>query len=84
MAHIRTHKNELYKSAIPHFGSTLNFGLAPPFCVLTEIWIFFFDKRRKFQSRYASTNVLQQTIQTFFDIKIDFQLQNCPGKQIWI
>ena len=84
VAHSRTHKNELYESAIPHFGSTLNFGLASPFCVLTEIWFFFFYKRRKFQSRYDSINVLQQTIQTFFDIKGYLELQNCPGKQIWI
>ena len=45
VAHGRTHKNKLYNSAVPHFESNLNFGLAPPFCVLTEILIFFIDKR---------------------------------------
>ena len=49
MAHSRTHKNKLYNSAIPHFGSTLNFGLAPPFCVLTEIWIFFLTNGENFK-----------------------------------
>ena len=48
VAHGRTHKNKLYNSAIPHFESTLNFGLAPPFCVLTEIWIFFWTKCKTF------------------------------------
>ena len=84
VAHGQTHKNELYNSAIPHFGSTLNFGLALPFCVLTEIWIFFWTKCKNFNVVRLVQMCYNKRSKPYFDIKGYLKLHICPGKQIWI